>query len=255
MTALNLNRSDAGDGCLSDLALDQLLTGESAGSLAEQTRRRHLAQCPACAARLAELEREAAMFLADRPRLAPASDGASGRRARWIAGAVAAVAAVAAIALFRPPAPPSDIRVKGSAIEIEVYAKSTHGRVAPLFPGQVAHPGDLLRFRLTAHWAGYAGVVSVDGARQASDYGSPSGRLTALAPYHAQLLDGAIELDGVLGPERLYAFLCRDRLASAALVRAVQTALDARPSMSPTAADLRLDCALDTFAFTKVAAP
>ena len=85
MTALNLNRSDAGDGCLSDLALDQLLTGESAGSLAEQTRRRHLAQCPACAARLAELEREAAMFLADRPRLAPASDGASGRRARWIA--------------------------------------------------------------------------------------------------------------------------------------------------------------------------
>jgi hypothetical protein len=256
MMALNLDRSDVGDGCLSDLALDQLLTGEEAGSLAAEARRRHTAQCPACAGRLADLERQAARFLADRPRL-DARRSAPARPARWIAGTLAAAAAAAAIALARAPAPPSDVRLKGSIIAVEVFAKDANGLVAPLLAGGVAHPGDGLRFRLTARRDGHAGLVSVDGAGRASSYGpqGEGGRLAPLAAAQPTLLDGSIVLDQVLGRERLFAFLCRDRLETDRLVRAVQAAVDARPSASPSAADLGLDCAVGAFWFTKAAAP
>jgi hypothetical protein len=64
-----------------------------------------------------------------------------------------------------------------------------------------------------------------------------------------------VVLDGVLGREQLFAFLCRDRFETDRLVRAVQAAVDAHPSRSPAAADLGLDCAFGTFWFTKASAP
>jgi hypothetical protein len=261
MIAIKLDRSDAEDGCLSDLALDQLLTSENSGSLTEQARRTHLAQCAACTARLGELERDAADLLAARPHLAPSPGGPRARRApRFIAGTLTLAAAAAAIALYRPATTPSepaasDVRLKGSPIDVEVFARDANGRVTPLLAGGVAHAGDGLRFRLTAHRPGYAGLVSVDGAGRAMSYGPQGGRLVPLAVAAPALLDGSVVLDGVLGRERLFAFLCRDRLETDRLVRAVEAAVEARPPRSPSAADLGLDCALGTFWFTKVPAP
>jgi hypothetical protein len=254
MTGFSLDRSDVEDGCLSDLALDQLITGDDKGTPHERECRAHLAQCRACVDRFARLEREAAVFRAAHPRLGSAPRRVPSRRSRWIAGMLTVAGAVAAIALFRAPAP-SEVRLKGGAIDLEVFAKGRGAAVAPLLAGGAVHPGDALRFRLTAHRAGYAGIVSVDGARRAQSYGVAGEWLYPVAANEPVLLDGSIVLDGVLGREELLVFLCRGRLATDRLVRAVQAAVDSHASGPAAFANLGLDCARDAFWFTKAAPP
>jgi hypothetical protein len=100
---------------------------------------------------------------------------------------------------------------------------------------------------------GYVGIVSIDGAQGVTGYLPAAGPLPAV-DVGTQLLDGTVELDGVLGRERLFAFLCSEPLDAAVMVAGVRNALEA-VGRDPARVDgppARLPCAFTSFWFRKV---
>jgi hypothetical protein len=200
---------------LSDLVLDRLLTGEAV----EPDPRAHLEACGECAARLAALRREADAFaraapiaaLAATTRQRLARDGWRARRRRFGYAALAIVPAAAALLVLWWRAPVEMVRTKGG-LALDVFRKPVAGAVEVLAPSGEAHPGDGLRFRLSTPRAGFITIVSIDGAGMVSSYFPDAPELAPIAKGQAQLLDGAVELDATLGPERLLALVCAERL-------------------------------------------
>ena len=177
--------------CLSDLAFDRLRSGELHG-IAEATQRRaHIASCPRCAARFAAFGEQAVEFRRRAPRIvARVTPRRAGRRLLpLLLYATAAAAAVAFLLLRHPPAPDGQ-----------------------LLPGGTTMPGDALRFRVFAPRARFLALLSVDGAGTLSSYLPPAPMLLPLRAEARQELAGAIEMDEVLGAERLIALLCPQRL-------------------------------------------
>ena len=125
-----------------------------------------------------------------------------------------------------------------------------------MLPGATVAPGDRLRFRVGTARDGYVGIVSIDGAHGVTSYLPPAGPLPAVKEGKS-LLDGAVELDGVLGGERLFAFLCAEPLDAATMVARVRAALEssardpARLAFAPT----RLPCTFTSFGFRKAPRP
>src|SRR3954464_7024601 len=106
----------AGADCLSNLALDEWLAGELDAS-AQQRCDRHLAHCPACQARRAQFEREAAQFYAEAPSFIrqPPAAGSRLRGRGWIVAGMAVAALAASVALVVwPDVPELRTRAKGS---------------------------------------------------------------------------------------------------------------------------------------------
>jgi hypothetical protein len=224
--------------CLSDFMMDGLLTEEGGRTPRAERQRAHLEGCGLCARRLDELERDAAAFRARAPiaELAAATarqlDAGSqpGRRARWqtrVAVFATVAAAVAVVALVaRPRDDGAGIRSKGD-LQIDVFVKRRGGQVeAATSPARVS-PGDALRFRISTARNGYLGVAGLDGAGAVSSYWPPSAQLLPIQAGRGQLLDGAIELDGVLGRERITALLCSEPLATDDVLRALRARLAA----------------------------
>lgn len=176
-----------GRGCLSDLALDRLVAGDS--SAADQAR--HLDTCPRCRERLALLEATRAQAAPEiermlgiaqaRVRTVPPAPSLRPRGFSWgrLALAGAALLALAlAWPLLRDPVPvvpagdlPAEtIRIKGVSMRFFVQRGD---RVAPGVSGDPYRPGDSLRF-----------VVSSDAPRNLLLVGvEASGRVSVYHPF------------------------------------------------------------------------
>jgi hypothetical protein len=241
---------------LSDLALDRLRTGEA---LSVETRA-HLESCGQCAARKAELDEDAAAFaraapiaeLAAATRRRLGSHAWQARRRRVVYGAMAMLSA-AAVLLLMWRAPEPELRAKGG-VALDLFRKRATGEVEALLPLGRVLPGDALRFRLGTPQAGYATIISIDGAGVVSTYYPDAPELAPIARGRNQLLDAAIELDGTLGKERLIVFVCRQRLSTRAVRDAVAAELVrvAGDAGRVEPARAQPDCAATSFAFEKV---
>jgi len=235
---------------LSDLRLDQLLSGELSGER-EQRVRAHLATCARCQDRQLELSADRAAFVQKelsfdalfasrratvvgvRPGLA--RGGASRWRSPVLAGALTLSAALVALGVGLGRLQPSSdspagetslgTRSKGSGATISFVVK----RGSESFwgePGQVLAPGDELRFAVSSDRLLYAGVWGVDALGKTSAYhGSPE--LAKVEAGHRQPLPGAVVLDASLGEERLVAVFCAKPVPGAELASAVAAASSA----------------------------
>jgi hypothetical protein len=232
--------------CLSDLRLDSLLAGELDGA-AEADARQHLASCPLCSARRAELEGDRDRFRATaRPPLgrpaaqsAPAP-GRARRAQRWLWPAAAA-AAVVAVLVFWPrqtidhggstasrPSSGGATRIKGRE-RLDFYVKRGT-RVSAGASGDPVHPGDEVRFATTTDRPRYLVVGSVDGGGAVSIYFPDGPSAGAIEAGADRPLPGGIVLDAVLGTERVYGFFCQ-RAVDVAAVRATLAARGRDPDL------------------------
>ncbi len=261
--------------CLSDLRLDQLLSGELTKER-EQAARAHLAACARCEGRRLELALDRAAFAEKEPSFADllssrGSDASGLRqvplrpspkvwRSPILAGAAALSAALVALGVGfgrlgigpesdglptagGPPATVESTRAKGARPALALVVK----RGWESFwaePGQVLAPGDELRFALSSDRPLYAGVWGVDALGRTSAYHGSS-ELSRVEAGHRQPLPGASVLDDSLGEERLVAVYCTEPVPGAELASAV--------SASPTAPRMPPECTHELLTIVKAA--
>lgn len=226
--------------CLSDLALDRLLAGES-GAEARAQAGAHLAECAACEARhatlLADRERfDAEVFVAGLSaraardaKIASAPRPIAPRRARLRSAlsAMSAAAAVVLVAIAMPRPSGDDVRTKGGE-SLELFVRHADGRVDRVAPGETLRPGDAIRFSLSTPRGGYVAIAGMDSRPSVSAY-APVSSDTAIpmGAVRGHVLDGSIVLDDATGPERIVAFLCREPVPVSTLLAEARAALAA----------------------------
>jgi hypothetical protein len=249
--------------CLSDLAIDGLLTQEGHGTPRAEQQGAHMATCASCARRLDELARAAGAFRARAPiaelaavtaRQVDAGSRTTRASRRW--AAVFATAAVTAVVVLvaRPRDDGAGIRSKGD-LQIDVFVKRRGGQVEAAASSARVSPGDALRFRVSTARNGYLGIAGLDVAGAVSSYLPPAARLLPVPAGRGQLLDGAIELDSVLGRERITVLLCSEPLVTDDVMRALRAKLAAAHA-DPAGVDpvAGLPCRETSFWIDKVAA-
>jgi hypothetical protein len=262
-------RRRRGADCLSDRALDGVLTGEVRDA-ALASARTHLAGCPACAGALQALTEDRQRFLAESnlgalaaDALARATAGATARPwRRRLVPAFALGAAAAAALLFAPRLrQQEEFRAKGAAGEppaalaLALYVKHVEqpdGNLGEPHWGEPLHAGDQIRITMDNDQPGSLTVLAVDATGQIAVY-QPA---MPLSVGRALALPQAIELDGTLGDEVIVALRCPANMATQAVVKAAERALDqAMVGKDPAAAlgKLGLPCAEVRYAFQKVA--
>lgn len=190
-----------GERCASDLRLDRWLAGELPSAEAREVAA-HVARCPRCADRHAHLESERAAFLARAPRFTPPAP----RRTRWQLPALALAAAAAVAVAVLPREAPDATRTKGSE-HIGFYVKSG-GSVRRGGPDESVQPGDQLRFVYSSSRDRYLAILSLDSAGKTSIYFPAGERAERIVAGSGRPLPNAVELDDVLGTERIVALFC-----------------------------------------------
>jgi hypothetical protein len=207
--------------CLSDLSLDELLTGEL-GPADAAAATDHLGGCARCRGRERELVSDRARFRAAPPSL----------RRRWT-GAVAigalASAAGLALALYRPD---DGTRTKGGPRLGFVVVRGEAMRLGG--PGERVHPGDTLSYVVATDEPVHVAVVGRDPRGQVHLY-VPSERVPAGRDIQ---LSVATVLDDALGAEQLFGVFCTAPVSEAEL--------RAAPVRAPEG------CAVDRIAIEKV---
>ncbi len=239
--------------CPSELELDGF---ELAGRPAADPLQAHLAACERCRARLAARDEDRARFLREvYPASLPAVEAAGARRPRgpwtWLPwpAALAAAAALALLVLgaalwWRPPAgeggspgaaPDGYLGVKGGA-SLQVYARRGD-RVFEVRPGERLRAGDLLRFVPRLPGPGHVMIVAVDAQGGVSLLHPARGPRAAVVrpPLGAPVLPGSVELDGSLGPERLWLLFSTREFELAEVEAAVAAGLRAAGSLEALA--------------------
>lgn len=188
---------------LPEALLERYLAGDLSGEALARVEKA-LADSPEERARVDALRADSAAFLIKHPP-GPIAAKLEAPRRRWFHWLVPSLAAVAAVVLaivfLRPPE--DDVTTKGS-LAFTAFRLSADGAVQELPPNGVVHPRDRIRFSAKVPSEGYLGVVSRDGAGTASVY-YPSSSVMAARHGQTALLPDAIELDEVLGPERVWA--------------------------------------------------
>lgn len=156
---------------------------------------------------------------------APRTQAQSRVRLRWVLTA-AALTAAAAVMLVLPRTPPEDVRVKGGEFALEVFAKGDD-RPREVGDGDIVHPGERLGFRVRSD-GGYVLIAGVDQAGNAYPCYPPTGAAEAIeAASDPVVLNGAVELDGALGSERIVAVQCAAPFAFEDVVTTLQADADA----------------------------
>jgi hypothetical protein len=243
--------------CPSDLLLDRWLAGELTPAEA-RAQEGHLASCAFCESRRAALLEARRRFAGEAPsfaslaaaaRAAPHSAPAprsgpvprSRRTAslRWLAGGCGlAAAALLALAIGEPwRASPSDgidtfgTRTKGGPASLG-WVVQRGERVFAGRPEQRLHPGDAVRFTITAHEPVFVAVLGLDAGGKPSVYYPDAERLARVEPGSDQVLPAAIALDTAPGDERLYAVFCASAVPVARVTEAVVRSPDA-PALPP----------------------
>ncbi len=235
------------DPCPSELRLVQLDAGEGAAPVAARAAA-HVTGCRRCQARRAEIaavRRQVAASSASPPSwLAPPARRSWRRRAVVPALAMAAALALVVVGWRGPGGIATDggERRKGGGLVLTVYIHRD-GAVVPGADGAPVFPADQLRFALSgAVGARYVAVLSLDGGGRASVYAPvDAGPLRLQLGGPRQLVPGAIELDDVIGPERLIGLACDRPIAVAALRARLEADRALPPPAGCVSAELTLD--------------
>lgn len=263
------------DECVSDLKLDQLRVRELSEASSTQVRA-HLTSCAECQQRYTVLCEDAERFATDAPAFAslraqqamrdePLRSETSGQkrgssRATWVRrGATwSAVAAAAGLVLFVSRNQPErgagtgagtmdemdgafqretepGVRTKGASTSFDFIVRRGEHTVVGI-PSMTLHPGDRLRFTVSATEVVYCGLWGIDADLQVIDYATAS-RLIRVPAGEQVALPQTIELDESVGTERIVAVFCD----SPHDADAIRTAL----SVSAEAPRLPLGCAAE----------
>jgi len=243
--------------CPSEFTLERWRFGELAASEQERRIIDHVAGCPACRAH------QAALAASEQPRQdteqiwARATDAGreepgSRRRGRlWQGTALAAAAAAVALFAFRDKTP--DVLAKGVAWQLGVIAKAHDGRVTHVDSGAVLAPGDRLRFQVaTSRPTGHIALVMLDSAGKVSRL-APVGTSSLAVPGGKRvLLDETVELDGVLGRERIVLVGCDRPIPVEEVVASAERALAAAGGDPRQVGSLATGCHEESFWISKV---
>jgi len=210
--------------CPSELKLERYLLDPAASPLAG-----HVAACPPCRERIAEMERigdefRALVFPATVDRVVEAA--APRRPLSWLMSLAPfpALAAAAAVLFLMPtPQPDPDYTgIKGGDIRLSVFAQVA-GAVRAVADGDRVPPTAALRFQVQPTAACCLWIVSVDGAGQVSRLYPADGDASVPLGQAGPLPGGAV-LDGRTGPERIYAVCTRNAIPFAEVERAARAA-------------------------------
>ena len=214
---------------------------------------RHLERCDACRARFAkDRDFDRGLHL-EPPRI--------GRRRPSIIAAIAAAVAIAALFLIgfeltpperllaqRTPIPQLEpVRVKAAGLSLRVYIHDG-ARARLSEPGEQVHPGDRMRFRVDTNTGGHLIIAGVD--QKAEPYLCGEALLSRSMRDHD--LRGAMELDDVLGEERIVALLCDTPMTFDELAGKLRALSIAGSEPLP---QLRSDCLQQDTLLQKVARP
>ena len=195
----------------SDVELERSLAGDLPAARAQLVERD---ATDADRARLSELRAErdayfAGMDIDAEVRLIRARASMMPVPKRWWRWALPAVLAAAAAAIFifviRPKSSDDDIIVKGEPVTLTIHRAEAAGS-RPLASGDVVHPGDRIRFEVTAAKKGYVAVVGIDGSGATTVYFPFASSVPVdFDPAAGAVLPGAIQLDATPGDERFFA--------------------------------------------------
>jgi hypothetical protein len=240
--------------CPSEFALERWRFGELAASVQEAELVAHVAACSKCHVRQSELAQT------KQPGLETETiwSTANGRRPRkpswrpraWQGVALATSAVAALLVIYRRPAP--DTLAKG-AWELGIIAQSHDGKVMRIDPGAALSPGDRLRFEVATSW-GKADIalVMLDSAGKVSQLAPTGNRSLSIAGGKRVLLDDAVQLDGVLGPERIVLVACTRALDVSGVVASAEHALAAAGGDPRRVPSLGTGCHEESFWISKV---
>ena len=222
---------------VSDLRWDRRLAGELDAE-AKAATDVAIDECPACAARWAELVRDHAGF-PQRPPLVLA------RRRRWWpvvpVGVLAAAAAVVLVVRGGGDGEGGGERVKGGGASL-VVAAGPQGRVAPVTSGDRVRPGDFVQAGYSATRAGFGTVLARDGSGAAMTYVPSRGdAMVALAAGELRSYPESTVLDDVVGEEILIVVWCEAAQPLAPLVAELGTRGDITPPAGCTHRRVVLD--------------
>jgi anti-sigma factor RsiW len=217
---LKRQRAPLPEGCLSDLTFHTLEAGELT---LDADQAAHLATCPRCSARKAELTRIHGTLSAGLPELAPwslpsAAPKQSARSLRYAPALALAAAALLALWTGRE-GPATDTRSKGG-VALDWYVRRGT-QVLPSEAVTAARSGDVLRFVVSSSERPFVAVYAAT-AEGLSVYYPPSAEAARLPNGAREVpLDGAVELDDSALDEQLIAVFCADSFLVHALMDAV----------------------------------
>lgn len=190
--------------CLDDVTLEKV----SVAKEPEASAAAHLAGCSSCAARLARMRQENEAF---RRFVFPATVDAvtnSVAPPKWRLGLLvfAPLALAAALVIVVRTTGPADdyVGMKGKgALSLDVFTLDATGAAVRLGETARVDAGAALRFQVRPSSPCYLWLVSTDAAGQVSRLYPSEGE--AVLVSQATTLPGGATLDGVAGPERLFA--------------------------------------------------
>lgn len=231
--------------CPSELTLERLRQGELPGAQAAPLEA-HVRACLPCRRALEELE------------VPPPALGVAPGRWRWwgltaLAGAaVGALIIITGLVVLEPPHATTFL-CKGAPWSLQVFARRPDGQVGRLEPGASVSPGDRLRFQVASCWEpGQVAILDVEAGGEISPVVPPSGATIPVAAGRTTLLDGAVELDGSLGRERILLLACRRAVAVPDLLAAARQALARAGGDPQRMGRVYPGCAEETFWINKV---
>lgn len=211
--------------CASELALELHLHNPARSRVAQ-----HLTACPGCRERLAQMEAEGEhfrrfIFPRTVDRIVAAWEGHRSRWRTWMAALLpaGAVAAAAALMLVAPVPPDDYVGAKGTPFSVQAWRATAEG-ARPVADGDRVPASSVLRFKVALGTPCHLWMVSVDGRGEVSRLYPAEGKEPAPLAGGANPLPGGVALDGVAGPERLYAVCSPEPLALSAVEGAARAA-------------------------------
>jgi hypothetical protein len=211
--------------CASELALEAHLFDPVRSPLGS-----HVESCGSCRARLARMEQEGEEFrrfvhprTVARLVAAKEPERSGWRRALAAVLPVAGLAAAAAMLLVTPRPPADYLGAKGTALSMQVWAGSVEG-AREVADGEPVPADALLRFRVAAGQPCLLWLVSVDGRGEVSRLFPAQGDAPA-SVKGGTILPGGAALDGLAGPERLYAICSPAPVSLAEVEQSVRGAI------------------------------
>jgi hypothetical protein len=199
------------EGCITDLKFDAWFAGELSVEAVGEAQA-HIAACSRCQQRQAMLSAEREAFIAASHHTRLPWRTIPMKRKYWaVAGALAtaAISAAAVVALYvRPQATEIEqpVRLKGAAhIGFFVQRGDKSERAMPLY---TVHPKDRVRFVYTSLRPAYLAIYGLDAHGKASVYFPAGQRAERVSAGSDVVLGSAVELDEVLGTEKVFALFC-----------------------------------------------
>lgn len=240
-------RRTRGGGCLSDLALDRLVCGES--SQADERRARvHIETCARCRERRAAIVADQKEFSTTRGASAP-NFTVRKRRARVVpfryVGPASAALALAAGVLIWLRARSADVEEYGTRLKgggrlsfFVARGEDTHRGSA----GEVLRAGDRVQFVVALTEPRHVAVLSRDGRGSASVFFPQAPRAERVDAGPAVRLPSSTALDDAPDREDVYGLLCR----SAVELEPIRAELQSSGRLSPPP-----DCEVDSIHWLK----